>query len=347
MNINQPEPIEKPSERKRKRLTSAILGVLMVIVILLIFLIHAYVSEVMKNLEVEEFKPEDVAINQETLDKINQYNNKITNVLLIGIDSDMGKHLPQRSDSMNLLSIDDKHKSIKISSLMRDTFVEIEGHGTDKLNHSYAFGGTKLLLKTINQSFDLDVTEYVLVDFNNLVKIIDYLGGVELTLTKEEAKSANISITRMNKKDGLKIPHFKVKDQTVLANGVQALSYARIRYIDTDYKRSERQRIVLGKILDRVKQKPATELPDTIRELSKYAKTTLNEMEILNLANKAMDSSMIVHGRHFPTSSASKEVTKGSWHIEYDKEKTVKQIHEYIFQDIDPKTNAAIDHSKP
>lgn len=322
--------------RHRKVIVSLLITVLILLVSVTGLLVYSFTSNVMTNLEVESFTPEEVAVTPEVTEKVNQFNNQIKNVLLIGIDSDQNKNEPQRSDSMTIVTLDDMHKSIKMTSLMRDSWVEIEGHGKDKLNHAYAYGGAKLLLKTINQNFDMNLEDYVLVDFNNLIHIIDAIGGVDLFVTWQEAMYMNFNIENINKLNNSNIEKVEVKTQNIRLNGAQALSFARIRYLDSDYKRSERQRILLLKVYERFKEVPLLELPGVIMKLSEYAKTSLNEGEILDIASKALSNDMGLHGIHFPTFQSSEESTKGTWHILFDKEATISEMHNWIFNDIDP-----------
>lgn len=297
---------------------------------------YAWFGTVMGNLKVETYTPEEVAIAPETVEQVNRYNDQIKNILLIGIDSDQNKGEPQRSDSMIIVSVDDKHQSIKLTSLMRDTLVEIDGYGKEKLNHAYAYGGAKLLLKTINQNFNLNIVDYALVDFNDLIAIIDAVGGVDLYVTWQEAMYTNFNIENINELNGTDIEKLEVKTQNIRLNGSQALSYSRIRYLDSDYKRSERQRIVLLKIYERTKEIPFLNLPGVVMDLSEYVKTSLSEGEILDLARKVLGSGMKLHGLHFPTFQTSEESTKGNWHIEWQRSETIRELHDWIFNDIDP-----------
>lgn len=328
-------------KRTQRILIRSIIAVLILILSTGIYLGYQYTRMVMDNIEAESFTPEEVAITPRVTEKIREYTEskpteKIENILLIGIDSDLNEDAPQRSDSMTIVSLDGIHGSIKLSSLMRDTYVKIEDHGTDKLNHSFAFGGTKLLLRTINQNFDLDVKDYVLVNFNDLIDIIDAMGGIDLFVTWEEAMYMNFNIQNINELNGTDIEELEIKSQNIRVNGAQALSYARIRYLDSDYKRTERQRIVLLKAYERVRKTPLIRLPGTVARLSRYVRTSLDERQILDLAYTALSSDFQIHGLHFPTFQTSRESTKGSWHIVIDRKETTKEIHEWIFRDIDP-----------
>lgn len=329
------------NESQSPKQTHSQLKTLIIITLVLLIgvsglIFYAWFGTVMGNLKVETYTPEEVAIAPETVEQVNRYNDQIKNILLIGIDSDQNKGEPQRSDSMIIVSVDDTHQSIKLTSLMRDTLVEIDGYGKEKLNHAYAYGGAKLLLKTINQNFNLNIVDYALVDFNDLIAIIDAVGGVDLYVTWQEAMYTNFNIENINELNGTDIEKLEVKTQNIRLNGSQALSYSRIRYLDSDYKRSERQRIVLLKIYERTKEIPFLNLPGVVMDLSEYVKTSLSEGEILDLARKVLGPGMKLHGLHFPTFQTSEESTKGNWHIEWQRSETISELHDWIFNDIDP-----------
>jgi len=324
------------SKKQRKILIGSIITVLVLLIFIVGTMIYTFSNNVMDNLKGEVFTPEEVGIEPEIDEQFNQYDGKIKNVLLIGIDSDLNKGLPQRSDSMIIVPIDDQHKTIKMSSLMRDTLVEIDGHGKDKLNHAYAFGGAKLLLKTINQNFKVNLQDYILVDFDNLISIVDAIGGIDLYITKDEVKYANINIKDVNKLNKSNIEKLKPISQKVHVNGAQALSYARIRYLDSDYKRAGRQRTVLIQIYQKLLDAPLLDLPNIALDLSQYAKTSLTQGEIIDIALKSLGKEMPVDGLRFPTENTSVESTKGMWHLKWDEEETIKEIHDWIFKDIKP-----------
>ncbi|KAF5064013.1 Transcriptional regulator LytR [anaerobic digester metagenome] len=328
--------------KTRRGLLAAISIVFFLIIGVVVLMGFQYKNLIMLNIQGEEITPEEVAVNSQVVEKINSYNNQVANILLVGIDSSVNNTRPQRSDSMIILSVDDIHKTIKMSSLMRDTYVNIDGHGKDKLNHSYAYGGIRLLMKTINQNFDMNVTDYVQVDFGDLITIVNDLGGVEMAVTKAEARYTNIVIEQINKSNRTSVPLLELKDQTINLDGTQALAFSRIRYLDSDYARAARQRKVLMAVYSKMKQVNPTELPKFIADMSQHVETNLNEFQIFDLAMKANDPKMTVHGTRFPSERTATEVNAKSWHLLYDKAKTVEELHAFIFKDVDPATGKAL-----
>ena len=171
----------------------------------------------------------------------------VTNVLLIGNDSrEAGED--GRSDAMILLSISNETKTIHLTSLLRDMYVEIPGHDGNRLNAAYAYGGPELLMETIEKNFDIEVNRYMLVNFQAFAHLVDAVGGVELEVTNEEVKYINAYLVEYNMLEGNETGTDYLDETlsgTIHLNGPQALAYCRNRYLGTDFGRTERQRKVL------------------------------------------------------------------------------------------------------
>ena len=187
------------------------------------------------------------------------FNKDVVNILLVGSDHGAIKGDHGRSDSIMIATVNFKSKELKLTSLMRDMYVEIPGYGHNKLNAAYAFGGVELLYKTIAKNFGIKIDNYCVVDFSTFEKVINKVGGVEISLEEKEAKYLNTT-NYISKK---KYRNVKVGKQTL--NGNQALGYARVRYVvskkygDGDFGRTGRQRAVLQAALNKVlQQNPAT-----------------------------------------------------------------------------------------
>ena len=175
----------------------------------------------------------------------------VYNVLLVGVDR-RDTSWAGNSDTMILMSLNYEKKQISMISLMRDTYVDIPGIGMRKLNAAHANGAGPLLLETVTQNYKIQVDRYVSVDFNSLIDIIDKIGGVELTLSSEEVRVANNYVKEMcNLRDLDPTSYFFIQEGTKNCSGIQAVAYARIRYVgNADYERTERQRTVLTKIME-------------------------------------------------------------------------------------------------
>lgn len=158
-----------------------------------------------------------------------------------------------RSDSIMLININHDLSQVRVISILRDTMVEIDGYGYQKLNHGYYYGGPTLALDTINTNFDLDIKKYATFDFDSAGDIIDKLGGIEMEITADETKYINGYIDEVNRVRGTSSKHITQSGKYTL-DGTQAVAYSRIRYtMGSDLKRTDRQRTVLFKMFQKVK----------------------------------------------------------------------------------------------
>ncbi len=217
------------------------------------------------------------------------------NVLLLGVD--MLREGAQRSDTIIICSIG--YRSVKLVSVLRDTVVDIPGYGRSRVNAAYAHGGAELAMKTINENFGLNISKYAVADYMTLAKFVDAVGGVELVISEEELAHINYN-TRAVFDDaaseeamGYEIApmteYSKDGETPVRLNGVQALGYARIRKLDSDFVRTYRQRKILGAALESFRKnlwKPWTY--SRLFELLNYMDTNLGIVEMLSLGTKAV-----------------------------------------------------------
>ena len=156
------------------------------------------------------------------------FDKDVVNILLVGSDngaqgSEDGDH--GRSDSMMVATINFKTKELKLTSFLRDMYVEIPGHGRNKLNAAYAFGGEELLYQTLAQNFNIKIDKFCVVDLSAFEKVINRIGGIEMTLEKREAEYLNTTNYISKKK------YRNVKPGKQTLNGCQALGYARVRHL--------------------------------------------------------------------------------------------------------------------
>lgn len=252
----------------------------------------------------------------------------IVNIVLFGLDRTEPNE-NSRSDSMIVLTLDFKNKKIKLSSLMRDMYVFIEGYGQTKLNHAYAYGGASLAIKTINQNFGTNIRDYAAVDFSTLEKIIDILGGVTINIKQEEISeintiNSNAKITNSGKQ---------------LLNGKQAVAYSRIRYVGNgDFERTERQRRVLLEILRKAKETEITTLPDLASEILPLVETSMEKQTILDMSADFFKAGEMTYDQErFPINGYYwDDMTDGIYYLKFDTEITKQQVMDYIFNDIKP-----------
>lgn len=252
----------------------------------------------------------------------------IINIALFGIDTRADDYDGSRADSIIIASLDLKHKKIKLASIMRDTFVSIPGEQYDKINHSYAYGGPELTIKTINENFDMDIKDYMTVNFSALEKIVEAVDGIEIDVKDYEIDEINEcdSVTKVTTA-GL---------QTL--NGLQALSYTRIRYSgDGDYERSQRQRTVVQNVINKVlKNKSLPQALALIEILSPYTQTSLDKGELVSLGTTVFTSgTRTMEETRLPLDGQG---TGGLWDgIYYLKPNTLSEnvsyLHDFIYEE--------------
>jgi LCP family protein required for cell wall assembly len=208
-----------------------------------------------------------------------------TTFVVFGVDSRANALQENtRSDSIILVSVHNKTHKVKLTSIYRDTYVNIEGHGFTKINHAYSYGGPELAVNTINQNFDLNVKDFVTVNFSALSNVIDALGGITLTIHKDERKWVNAYARDVAKINGTSFQKIK-KSGKQTVTGVQATGYCRVRYTaGGDFTRAKRQRTVLKAIMAKAKKSSPATLYKVMQEMLPQIYTSLTTQEILQLA---------------------------------------------------------------
>ena len=246
----------KSKTKKKRRGLKIFLVTLLVILIIALGVIVGGYSFIMNKLG----KMQQVDINVEELD-VNEELKGYRNIALFGVDSrtsNLGKG--NRSDCIIIASINDETKDVKLISVYRDTYLEIEGHGLDKVTHAYSYGEAPLAIKTLNTNLDLNIKEFATVNFDVLAEAIDALGGIQLDISTTEVKYMNQYMDE-TAKAAKETPKYVSSPGTQTLNGVQAVAFSRIRYTEGgDYKRTERMRTVLEAMLKKLKTKSVGEI---------------------------------------------------------------------------------------
>jgi LCP family protein required for cell wall assembly len=224
---------------------------------------------------------------------------KVTNILVIGSDT-RDADSNGRTDSMILLSINRNTKKITMTSFMRDMYVEIKGKTTDgqdidtwdKMNAAYVYGGAELLMDTIEYNFDIAVDDYVYFDFYSFVDIVDALGGIEIEITDEEAEGMKAPMSEQNKILGNEQgTDYLSEGGKILMNGNQALAYSRLRYVgNADFERTERQRTVMTKIIEKAKSSGLGTINDFMEATLSNLTTNMSKPQMMLTAYKALFS---------------------------------------------------------
>ena len=258
----------------------------------------------------------------------------IVNIALYGIDSRYVDE-PSRSDAIMLLTIDRKHTKIKLTSIARDTYVNISGHGMDKMNHAYIFGGPELALNTLNSTFNLNVKDYVTANFWALAKIIDFVGGVDIDVSSAERYDINTNYIPYMNDMGIECDYINGTGMQHLTGG-QAVAYARVRHVGGDVARGGRQREVLTAMYEDVKKLNPLQYPALISLILEECSTSLTNNEILSLGTWAVKnmSSLKIDMLGLPDDELDKggSMIGGVWYYTYDTDAAAKKIENFIFE---------------
>lgn len=259
-------------------------------------------------------------------------NEKRINIALFGLDK-RNENEKSRSDSIMIASIDLEKKTINLVSLLRDTLVEIEGYGKDKLNHAYAYGGSNLAIETINSNFDLDIDKYVSVDFYSLAKVIDIVGGIDIEVKEYEVDQINSNLVEINKIENLKENTDYIKEGGIKTlNGRQAVAYSRIRKKGNgDYERTQRQRNVLKGILKKYEKQSSDNKFKTNMEIIGQISTNIPVSYIKELGAKiSSDKEFKVNQYMIPYEGSFETVTyKNMWCIDASMKENINKLKEY------------------
>ncbi|MDZ5039460.1 LCP family protein [Clostridium perfringens] len=328
--INKKGNSKKPTKNRKLIITLSIIGLL---IVGLVGGVATYGLTMLGKINKVDLNEDNLGIDKDIDAKLSKYDG-ITNIALFGIDATEGT--AGRSDAIMIATVDKIHNKLKLTSIMRDSYVDIQGHGKDKINHAYAFGGHELALKTLNENFDLNLKDFATVNFSSLPKIIDSIGGIDLDIRNDEIKYINDYINNLNALNKTNVNSI-TSAGTQHVNGTQALAYCRIRYTaGGDGERTERQRIVLTKLFEKFNKVSPTKYPAILNDLMPMITTSLSSSEILGLAKtvSSMGGSGLEQER-FPKDNYSKgEMINGVYYLTFDNNITVKQIHDYIFEDI-------------
>lgn len=262
--------------KKRKIVGIIILAVVLLIVGIYGSIVWMFYKDTVGVVSKDEVDPkaEKVKIAEE-----DQKDKDVFNVLLVGTDSRDPNSDKGRSDSMMLVSFNKKQNKSTVISFMRDTLVDIDGYGRSRLGHTYAYGGVGLTINTLNQTYGLDIQNYVTISFDNLVNVIDEIGGVEVYISEEEAE--------YYRKNGM--PDIVAGDVTL--TGSQALAHARNRTLGSDFERTRRQRSVMYGIYRKImSEKDISALLPLINYCVTQVETNMSVTEIYDMAKEVLST---------------------------------------------------------
>ena len=262
----------------------------------------------------------------------------VTNVLILGIDTRQNHNISKtRSDVMIILSINENTKEIVMSSLMRDIYVRIPGRKyPEKLTHAHAYGGPALAKETIEGAFGVKIDHFVMVNFYAFMDVVDALGGIELDISESERKIMNRYVAQINRLNGMNEDDGKLWDSgdNILLTGKQALGYVRNRYSGNgDYERTQRQREVLGKIIEKAKTASAGQLLDLVDAATGNMATDYTKMEIIGLAAEAINyKDYEIKQTRIPVEGTfTTGIKNGVWRMDINFKKNRDALYKAIF----------------
>lgn len=330
---------EENNMRKKKKMNKGLKIFLIILLVLVIFILglgvagYTFVNGKIGKMQKENIDTTAVGINEETKQELKGYRN----IALLGIDSRADDYgLGNRSDCMMIASINQETNEIKLISVYRDTYVYVMENGTkrlDKITHAYSYGGAQNTLKSLNEAMDLNITEFVTVNFDAVIAAVDSLGGVYIDIDESEIKYVNDYIDATSESSGVKSSHITHAGNQKL-DGVQAVSYSRVRYTaGGDYKRTERMRTVVEAMLSKAKTLNVGQLNSFADTILPKIRTNISSSEIWGLIPK-LASFKVTESIGWPYDT--KGITLDRWYgVPVTLQSNVERLHKEAFEQED------------
>lgn len=330
---------EENNMRKKKKMNKGLKIFLIILLVLVIIIVglgvagYTFVNGKIGKMQKENIDTTAVGINEETKQELKGYRN----IALLGIDSRADDYgLGNRSDCMIIASINQETNAVKLISVYRDTYVYVTENGTkrlDKITHAYSYGGAQNTLKSLNEALDLNITEFVTVNFDAVIAAVDSLGGVYIDIDESEIKYVNDYIDATSESSGVKSSHITHSGRQKL-DGVQAVSYTRVRYTTGgDYKRTERMRTVVEAMLSKAKTLNVGQLNSFADTILPKIRTNISTSEIWGLIPK-LASFKVTESIGWPYDT--KGITLDRWYgVPVTLQSNVERLHKEAFEQED------------
>ena len=322
--------------KKKKIWKKILLGFLLILIVaagVVVGMLYGKFS----NVKIKHVDKNNLGINDDLYAQIsgelteNEFKN-IRNFVLFGVDTQStgdgqdDDGFVGRTDTIIIVSVNPKYKSIKLISIPRDTYVEIEGHGKTKINHAYAYGEAQLALKTINETFKLNISEYATIDFSGLVNVINDLGGIEVYITDEERNYINRYSPSVYMVSGNDYNYLSSYGNVTL-DGEQAVMHARNRDIgDGDFTRAQRQRTVMEAIFAKISKMDATEIYNWMDVFLKEITTNIDVPSYMGLLGE-----IVINKNSYLSNIVSTQIPKEDYAIS----DTIDGLYYFVPTDID------------
>lgn len=318
--------------KNKKQKAKAILLIVEFFILLVLAVVLYGVSKLNRIDRPDNGTMDKVEINADIEQEVLEVTEGFRTIALFGLDNRSNGNLSSgNSDVIIIATIDNETQEVKMCSVYRDTYLDTGGGKFRKCNAAFAKGGPQAAITMLNKNLDLNISDYVTVDFNAVVECIDLLGGVELTITDEEAHYMIGYVKELNELTGntSEVPE---AGGTYVLDGVQATAYARIRYTaGNDYKRAERQRTVIAKMVKKVQQSDLKTLNSMIDVMFDDIETSFSNKDLIALAAKIFDYELS-GSAGFPFVKKEVELgTKGQIVAPDTLETNVKELHKFLY----------------
>ena len=327
------------SKSHRKKTKNKKLGLILFLEILIFIGLVAgyawyYVNHTLNKMGREDTPKEEINVSDAVTDTMAE---KYTTIALFGLDTrdnaDMTKEGVAHSDAVIIASINNETKEVKLVSVYRDCFLEMARPtpSTQKFTHAYFLGGPICSVETLNKNLDLNITDYVSVDFKALTNAIDALGGITIDVKSNELNNLNKNLQEQVEVTGIVSDGvWSAGEQTL--NGTQATAYARIRKVGNgDFERTQRQRAVIAAMIEKAKESDLSTITDVINEVFPQIATNMTNKEIISLATTIFDYKL-ADNIGFPLANQTPTLgSKGSVVVPCDLLSNVKHLHEFLY----------------
>ncbi len=322
------------------------LKIILIILLVLVLLVgilagsaYFFIKGKLNKINYVEINKDNLSITEKAKDSLSKYRN----ILILGVDSrnidttKIDETGNNRSDCIMIASINKETNEVKLMSLYRDTYLNLDGEKYENLNEAYSMGGPELTIAAVNRNFDLNITEFVSANFYSIATLVDQLGGINIDITKDELKFINSYIKDVKKLTGMSANNI-TKTGPQKLNGVQAVSYARIRYDAGEIKRTERMRTVLEKCFEKLKEKDVIELNSIADTMLPKVSTNIDSKEIFDMIPEIAKYNIKTVETHPKKliNTQGKFDDGGRWHqFPCTLETNVIEIHKVLFPDVE------------
>ena len=322
---------KKIRKKKKGKVLKRIFFTLLFIILIVAGIAFGFMKSKLDKIEYTYIPLEDINMNHGIAESLKGYRN----ILLLGVDSrDVTTNDGSRSDAIIIVSINKETKDVKLVSVYRDTYLDLgEEHGLDKITHAHAYDGPALTISSLNRNLDLNISEYVTVNFEIVAEIIDMMGGIEIDIDSSELSQMNKYIKDTSKHTGIESKTLTHSGLQTL-DGVQAVTYSRIRKtVGGDYKRTERMRTVLTKTFEKAKKMSLSDINKIADTVLPQIQTNITQGEIMSLISQML-SYNVKESIGWPYET--KGITLDRWYgVPVTLEENVKELHEELFGQTD------------